>query len=110
MQERDHMTAGRFGGVTAIWQMRIVKPDGVSVLHECSYAGGSVFLLEPVTLPEPGIYTIVIDPASYRTGSADINLYDVLPDATATVTVNALGPWNRHLLRSTSLERREARC
>jgi hypothetical protein len=44
-------------------------------------------LMEPVTLPAPGAYVVVVDPAYWSTGVVDVNLYDVV-DVTTPITAN----------------------
>jgi hypothetical protein len=45
--------------------------------------------LDATTLPEPGTYTIAVDPAGAATGTLTLTLYNVPPDVTGTLTIGA---------------------
>ncbi|MGE5690781.1 MAG: S8 family serine peptidase [Pseudomonadota bacterium] len=61
-------------------------PDG-STLVQPLYVGTAGGLLEPLTLPATGRYTVAVDPATDATGSVTLTVYLVPPDATASATV-----------------------
>ena len=63
----------------------ILNPDG-SVLTPNTYVGPSGGFLDPKALPISGTYRIMVDPQQAATGSMTLTLYDVPPDATATIT------------------------
>jgi YD repeat-containing protein len=62
----------------------IIKPDG-SYLITPGWGNNGVFY-DATTLPATGTYTIVIDPEYGNVGSLTLQLYDVPPDATGTIT------------------------
>jgi YD repeat-containing protein len=64
--------------------LRILKPDGSNLLNRSSLSGN--WFIDALTLPVTGTYTILIDPNSTFTGSLNLTLYGVPPDATATIT------------------------
>ena len=48
-------------------------------------------MIEPITLPATGTYTLSFDPNGAYTGGFSVNLYDVPADATATATIGGGG-------------------
>lgn len=78
------VTSGSFG---CGGFLGIRKPDGTVMTTPNNGYCGSMFM-EPVTLPDPGTYQLIVDPALNQTGVAVINAYDVPPDATGSLTVN----------------------
>jgi YD repeat-containing protein len=62
----------------------ISNPDGSYLIGPSWIVGGGFF--GPVTLPAAGTYTILVDPENANTGSLTLHLYDVPPDASATIT------------------------
>lgn len=64
--------------------VRIIKPDGSNLLNPTSLSGN--WFVDTLTLPVTGTYTILVDPNSTFTGSLNLTLHNVPPDATATVT------------------------
>jgi YD repeat-containing protein len=85
------------GGTNNWVNVYIKKPDGTTLASDTFASGGG--LIDTVTLPTAGTYTVVVDPTNTSTGSATLTLYDVpadvttsiLPDATP-VTVTTTGP------------------
>lgn len=66
--------------------LSIVAPDGTAVAS--AYLSRSGSFIDVRTLEVSGTYTVRVDPQAANTGSASIVLYDVPPDAAATVAVN----------------------
>ena len=62
----------------------IINPDGTNLINPSSINGGGFF--GPVTLTAAGTYTILVDPEGANTGSLTLHLYDVPPDASASIT------------------------
>jgi large repetitive protein len=69
---------------TGSGKISILKPDG-STLVAPTWFGTSGGFVDAKTLPVSGLYTILLDPQSNAVGSATVTLYDVPPDATATI-------------------------
>ena len=65
------------------WTLAILKPDGTQLASD--FTCGSAFI-EPLTLPETGTYTLLVDPQSAVTGGATMNLYNVV-DVTGSITL-----------------------
>lgn len=63
----------------------ILKPDGTALASNQYVANGS--LIEPLTLPTDGTYTVVFDPQNASTGSATLTLYDVPSDTSDSISV-----------------------
>jgi YD repeat-containing protein len=73
------------GGGSMGWaQVSIINPNGSYLIGPSWIVGGGFF--GPVTLPADGAYTIVVDPENANTGGLTLHLYDVPPDASATIT------------------------
>ncbi|HEU5314547.1 MAG TPA: hypothetical protein VFX49_00425, partial [Chloroflexota bacterium] len=62
----------------------LIRPDQTSQ-YLGTFGTGSRFY-DTVTLPSTGGYAIAIDPSATTTGCATFTLYDVPPDATASIT------------------------
>lgn len=82
-------TAGRRVSVKATpvccsTKVSILKPDGTTLVGP-SVVGTSGGLVEPVTLPLSGTYTVVADLQGSAVGSVTLTLYDVPPDVTQTI-------------------------
>lgn len=77
------VTSGNFG---CSWVVSILKPDGAT-LGSISGCATSTLLLEPLTLPVSGMYTVVVDPAGSSTGTANVYVYDVV-DVTTPISAN----------------------
>ena len=65
----------------------ILKPDGTA-LGGTSYIGASGGFVDTRTLPVNGTYSLVADPQGAVVGTTTVRLYDVPPDATATLVAN----------------------
>src|SRR3954451_4315038 len=63
----------------------IMKPDGTNLVPptQITRAGG---LIDTVTLPATGTYTILVDPASSYIGSMTLTLYNVPPDIATPIS------------------------
>jgi hypothetical protein len=70
-------------GTFVCWQLSILNPNGSTLVSPTTLCPNGFF--EPVTLPQTGTYTIVIDPPSTETGSTTLRLYDVPPDPTYAI-------------------------
>lgn len=64
--------------------VRVIKPDNTNLLNPTSLSGN--WFVDTLTLPVTGTYTIVIDPNSTATGSMNLTLHGVSPDAGAVIT------------------------
>jgi len=64
--------------------LAILNPDGTQ-LAAISTCGQNTTFLGPVSLPASGTYTLLLDPAGTNTGTATLNLYDVV-DVTGGIT------------------------
>ena len=78
------------------------RPDGSS---QASLSSGPIAaFMEPQALATTGVYTIKIDPLQAGTGTVTLNLYNVPPDISDTVTIGgqaralALAPGQKALL------------
>jgi large repetitive protein len=69
---------------TGSGKISILKPDG-STLVAPTWFGTSGGFVDAKTLPVSGLYTTLLDPQSNAVGSTTVTLYDVPPDATATI-------------------------
>jgi subtilisin family serine protease len=63
----------------------IFKPDGIA-LGSQTLVGTNGGFVDTRTLPATGRYRILVDPQQTASGSMTLTLYDVPPDATATIT------------------------
>ena len=82
-------------------RVSILKPDGIELTYSAGCFGSA--LIEPISLPVTGTYTLVVDPLGTLTGQATINLYNVVditgpisPGGSA-VSVNITTPGQRAL-------------
>jgi uncharacterized protein YhfF len=66
-------------------KLSLLEPGGATLASIPSFGTSGAFL-DATTLPVAGTYTILVDPQGTATGSADLRLYDVPPDATAAAT------------------------
>jgi subtilisin family serine protease len=66
-------------------KVSILRPDGATLLSPTNFGTNGGFI-DTKTLPLTGVYRIEIDPQANAVGSASATLYDVPPDAGATVT------------------------
>src|SRR5205085_1689966 len=68
--------------------LTIAKPSGTQpplAQNTCIQPSGPPFF-DTMQLPESGTYTITVDPTDAATGSLTLQLYDVPPDTTGTIT------------------------
>jgi hypothetical protein len=68
----------------ACWNLGIYKPDGTQLTNVFSCGSGN--LIEPLVLPETGVYTILVDPTGTAVGGATIGLFEVT-DVTGPITI-----------------------
>jgi uncharacterized protein YhfF len=66
-------------------KISIQNPDGTNLVAP-TYFGTSGGFVDTKTLSATGQYKILVDPQGTATGSATLTLYDVPPDATATIS------------------------
>jgi hypothetical protein len=76
------VTIGSSGSSSA--RISILKPDGSTLVGATAFGTNGGFV-DAKTLPVSGLYTILLDPQSNAVGSVTVTLYDVPPDATATI-------------------------
>jgi hypothetical protein len=62
----------------------ILKPDGNAIAAATCMEGSG--FIDATTLPSTGTYTVLVDPTSWIAGSVTLNLYNVPPDITGTIT------------------------
>jgi hypothetical protein len=67
-------------------KVSILNPSGTTLLSATNF-GTSGGFVDTKTLPQSGLYRIVLDPQSNAVGSATVTLYDVPDDPTGTMTV-----------------------
>lgn len=77
------MNSGSFG---CAYGLKILKPDE-SVVAQATTTCNATNFLEPAALLVTGPYTLLIDPAAANTGTATVNLYNVV-DVTDPITPN----------------------
>ncbi|HEX5107373.1 MAG TPA: hypothetical protein VFV95_02965 [Vicinamibacterales bacterium] len=75
-------------GLANRWPLSIVAPDG-TVLGSVSEPGIGiqVEILEPITLPVSGTYTVVVNPTGVTTGTVSVSAYDVV-DVTGPIVTD----------------------
>jgi hypothetical protein len=66
----------------------IQKPDGTALLGQTTQCGSSYFT-DVLTLSDTGVYVITMNPGGVNVGSATLTLYDVPPDAAASIVPDA---------------------
>ena len=76
-------TSCQFGGQ---YSLTILKPDG-STLTNASNACGSTTMIEHVTLPVSGTYTLMLDPYGGNTGTATLKVW-TFQDVTASIAAD----------------------
>jgi YD repeat-containing protein len=76
------VTASTFSAAT----LALYGPDGTAIGQETAVSSGS--FIDKQVLPYSGTYTVLVAPSS-TTGSMTVNLINVPPDVTATLTANA---------------------
>jgi len=67
------------------WSLGIFKANGTQIAN--TFSCGSAIFVEPQVLPEDDTYTVVVDPNTTATGSANVTLYNVT-DVTGSITPN----------------------
>jgi hypothetical protein len=88
--EANRRIALRMSGVTigpspcCSTYVSILKPDGTA-LGSQTLVGTNGGFVDTRSLPATGRYRILVDPQASATGSMTLTLYDVPPDATATI-------------------------
>jgi hypothetical protein len=65
----------------------VLKPDGSALVGATTTCSTATFI-DTLVLPVAGTYAVVFNPSKTATGSATFTLYDVPPDASATVSIN----------------------
>ena len=78
-------TSSTVNGSSAI---TIVNPDGTTLVTSGIGNGSSAFIVEPVTLPQTGTYTVWADPIGNSLGTLTHWLYTVV-DGTVSTSLNA---------------------
>jgi hypothetical protein len=71
-------------------KVSLLNPNGTTLLAP-TYFGTSGSFVDTQLLGATGTYTVLIDPQSNATGGVTATLYDVPPDASATVTIGGPG-------------------
>lgn len=61
-------------------KVSLVKPDGSTLVAPVNLGSAGAFL-DAVTLPVAGTYKVLVDPQGMGTGTADVTVYSVPPDA-----------------------------
>ena len=68
---------------TGSTKVSLLRPDGTAL--KSLTLGTSGGTLTPSVLPLAGVYTVLVDPQSFATGSATLTLQDVAPDVTGSI-------------------------
>lgn len=68
------------------WDMKVLQPDGTTQFYSTSYCGGGTFFTDVLVLPLSGTYTVKINPGSFQVGTLTLTLFNVPPDASATIS------------------------
>ncbi|MDR7278564.1 hypothetical protein [Catenuloplanes atrovinosus] len=79
------LTGGTFGSASLVLR----GPDGLTLATVGSC--GTTCFADAVSLPAAGVYTVLINPGAAAVGAATVQLYEVPPDAAASVTIGG-GP------------------
>ncbi|MES2075782.1 MAG: hypothetical protein V4462_09215, partial [Pseudomonadota bacterium] len=66
--------------------MSILKPDG-SALATAAYVPSSGVFIDVQTIPVTGTYTIKLNPDSMAVGSVAVQMFEVVSDPTATISI-----------------------
>ncbi len=83
--QRVSLNVGFGSGLTASCNsLSIQNPDGTALLGATTTCGSSYFT-DVLTLPATGSYVIAVNPGGTGVGSLTLTLYDVPPDATASL-------------------------
>jgi hypothetical protein len=69
---------------TSSTKVSLLKPDGTTLVAPMNVGTRGGFL--EASLPTAGLYTFLIDPLTYSTGSMTLTLYDVPPDVVTPIT------------------------
>ena len=69
---------------TSSLKLSVTKPGGSSLIAPTLYGTNGTFI-DTITLPATGTYTILIDPQAASVGAATVQLYDVDPEASASI-------------------------
>jgi Bacterial Ig-like domain/Chitobiase/beta-hexosaminidase C-terminal domain len=75
----------KLGPTCCSLSVSIQKPDGTNLVAPTAI-GSSGGFIDTKTLPATGVYTIVVSPVADATGSVTVTLYDVPPNALASIT------------------------
>jgi hypothetical protein len=67
-------------------KVSLLKPDLTPLTSTPITVGGLDGFIEPKTLPDPGTYTVLVDPQFADVGSLDVQVYLVPNDATGTIS------------------------
>jgi hypothetical protein len=67
-------------------KVSLLKPDGTPLTSTPITVGGLDGFIEPKTLPDPGTYTVLVDPQFADVGSIDVQVYLVPNDVTGTIS------------------------
>jgi hypothetical protein len=69
---------------TSSTKVSLLKPDGTTLVAPMNVGTRGGFL--EASLPTAGLYTFLIDPLTFSTGSVTLTLYDVPPDVVTPIT------------------------
>jgi YD repeat-containing protein len=64
----------------------LLRPNGAALVSGVELFSGGRYFSEAVTLPQTGVYTVLLDPLAEATGSVTLTLYDVPPDVSGSIT------------------------
>ena len=76
-----------FTSISYTNHLRVLNPDGTSLVTTDPFNGGTSNFFEPVTLPATGTYTVVIDGSGAGIGSGTVQIYNVPADASTSATI-----------------------
>jgi len=78
------------GSTIQLASMSILKPDGGTLSSQYIFTGNT--FLDATSLPAAGTYTILVDPQNAGTGSVNVTVYDVPPDAGGPIALGTPTP------------------
>lgn len=67
------------------WDTNVLQPNGISSVYTRQDCGSGTFFSDILVLPVAGTYTIRVNPGGANVGTINFTLYDVPPDASATI-------------------------
>jgi RHS repeat-associated protein len=79
-------TSYAFSSISFANHLRVLKPDGTTLVGTDPFNGGASNFFDAITLPSTGTYTVVLDGNDAAIGSGTVQVYDVGSDPTVSTT------------------------